>query len=200
MSGSLGIGRGAIAIASWVLGAAACGGSTSGSVGKGAATVNGTTAGRQFMAEDAAGVVGTWMTQNGAVEEVDVLIAAGFSGICGRLQQPQSIGQASDAMLALVTFAASPGSSVTPGTYPVTTTGLTGALYGPNPAHCSSAASEEAQSGTVTFTAIDGATISGGFDLSFQNGDHLTGTFSAPVCDAPLDALNKQGPQTVCAR
>jgi hypothetical protein len=187
-----------LAITLWVLGAAACGSSTSGNVGKAAATANGTTAGRPFMAEDAAGVVGTWMTQDGLVEEVDVLIAAGFNGICGRLQQPQNVGQASDAILALATFAASPSGSVTPGTYPVTATGLTGALYGPSLAYCQSAASETAQSGTVTFTAIDGATISGSFDLTFQNGDHLTGTFSAPVCDAPLSAVSQQSPHAVC--
>ena len=106
----------------------------------------------------------------------------------------------SDAILVLATFAASPSSSVTPGTYPVTATGLTGALYGPNHAYCRSAASETAQSGTVTFTAIDGATISGSFDLTFQDGDHLTGTFSAPVCDVPLSDVSRQSPSTVCPR
>jgi hypothetical protein len=41
---------------------------------------------------------------------------------------------------------------------------------------------EFAASGYVVLTEVDSQTIGGHFDVTFPNGDALTGTFSAPVC------------------
>jgi len=39
----------------------------------------------------------------------------------------------------------------------------------------------QASSGTVTFTSV-GSRYAGSFELSFGFGEHVTGTFDAPVC------------------
>lgn len=56
---------------------------------------------------------------------------------------------------------------------------------------CGNPSRELASSGTVTIFGLaagdaspldGGATVSGTFDLTFSNADHLSGQFSAPVC------------------
>lgn len=41
-----------------------------------------------------------------------------------------------------------------------------------------------AASGTVTFTQVTSTAITGTFDATFPSGDHLAGTFTAPICTA----------------
>jgi hypothetical protein len=43
--------------------------------------------------------------------------------------------------------------------------------------------SNEAQSGTVTFSTLTATFVSGSFNASFSSGDHVQGTFSAPICN-----------------
>jgi len=45
----------------------------------------------------------------------------------------------------------------------------------------------QASSGTVTFTSV-GSRYAGSFDLFFGFGEHVTGTFDAPVCPADQNA------------
>jgi len=75
-----------------------------------------------------------------------------------------------------------------PGTYPVWP------LTGPQPAtfvvvqytltdaNCLPVQSDRAISGTVTITSIGNGDVSGNFDLTFDSGDHVTGSFSAKNC------------------
>jgi len=51
-----------------------------------------------------------------------------------------------------------------------------------------------AQSGTVTVLTASADGISGTFDLGFSNGDQLTGTFGASLCEAPFPPLRIQTP------
>lgn len=44
-----------------------------------------------------------------------------------------------------------------------------------------------AQSGSVTVTEVFEDGIAGTFDLAFDDGDRLTGAFSAPICKVELD-------------
>jgi hypothetical protein len=41
---------------------------------------------------------------------------------------------------------------------------------------------EDASGGTVTLTSVTSTMVEGSFDATFASGDHLTGTFTAPVC------------------
>jgi hypothetical protein len=47
----------------------------------------------------------------------------------------------------------------------------------------------QGQSGTVTISTITSTTVTGNFDVLLTSGDHLSGHFVAPVCNADLNAL-----------
>ena len=44
----------------------------------------------------------------------------------------------------------------------------------------------EATGGTVTFTQVTSTMIEGSFDATFPSGDHLSGAFTAPICNASM--------------
>jgi hypothetical protein len=67
-----------------------------------------------------------------------------------------------------------------PATIDLTKTSVLFAQYTKFDATCQSTG-ESATSGTVTFTRVDSCGVVGTFDLTF-NADHVTGSFSAPVC------------------
>jgi hypothetical protein len=71
----------------------------------------------------------------------------------------------------------------TKGTFPVTTVGGTYAVAGffGNDSHCHSPA-ELGAGGTVTITAISDSSASGTYDVKFQNGDRLNGSFDVKEC------------------
>jgi hypothetical protein len=43
----------------------------------------------------------------------------------------------------------------------------------------------DAIGGTIVISSITSSRIIGTFDLNFPNGDHLSGTFDAPICSLP---------------
>jgi hypothetical protein len=45
-----------------------------------------------------------------------------------------------------------------------------------------------ATSGSVTITSVNTMQVSGSYDLIFDTRDHVTGTFSAPLCPTSADA------------
>jgi hypothetical protein len=57
-----------------------------------------------------------------------------------------------------------------------------GAAYRKTDENCAGSLPSLATAGSVTFSEIDSSTIRGTFDLTFTN-DHVTGDFTAPVCD-----------------
>jgi hypothetical protein len=76
------------------------------------------------------------------------------------------------------------GSTVPLGQYVIGATPTTTAAAGftAQDATCNPTSDEQATSGTITMTQVSTTTVAGSFDVTFANGDHLTGTFSAPVC------------------
>ena len=51
-----------------------------------------------------------------------------------------------------------------------------------------------AQQGTITIGSITSQAVTGAFDLTFMNDDHLTGTFDSPLC--PVSATTDGGEPT----
>lgn len=80
--------------------------------------------------------------------------------------------------------------------HPVTSTGGTRVTYQAQDANCTETVNEGASSGTVTYTTANSSVIAGSFDVTFPSGDHLTGTFSAPLCDANLNTIDNQSSTT----
>lgn len=67
------------------------------------------------------------------------------------------------------------------GKFDLTQTNVLFAQYTQFDSTCNSPQGESASAGTVTFTRVDSCAIEGSFDLTL-NTDHVTGTFTAPVC------------------
>jgi len=78
------------------------------------------------------------------------------------------------------------------GTYPMYTAANVGgangnvalARYQTSDATCNPTSDIEASSGSVTLTRVDATIYAGNFDMTFSNGDHVTGSFNANRCDA----------------
>jgi len=116
------------------------------------------------------------------------------SGICPMImsgKQPKSTQ-----VLSLTAFHLQPDFSPTPpptaGTYSVGALVIDHAvgLFAATDASCnvlSPPGVVQASSGTVTFTSV-GSRYAGSFDLTFGFGEHVTGTFDAPVCSADPNA------------
>jgi hypothetical protein len=166
--------------------------------GPACASVTGEVLGRPFAAQDVAGLVGQTMFEGDTFQEVEVVVTAA-SGICGWLENPTSGAPANSAALTLHIFAGAENVEVRPGAYPIDPD-VIDAVYTAGNAACdaSASASEAAQTGTITLTTVDAEMISGRFDLAFSSGDHLSGSFMAPVCDASLIALDAGPPIASC--
>jgi hypothetical protein len=174
-----------------VAAAVGCGsGTQAGNAGSsGTATVNGTIHGRQITAADASSAV-VPVTWNGFSLQAGGVVISSAANICATLtasKQPRSwqslvlgVAQQQGA-----TFAAPTG----PGVFNVITSAPTDskvalvyfrttddrcADLGPN-------ADAAATSGTVTLTSV-GATYTGSFEVTFDTGEHVTGSFRAPAC------------------
>lgn len=55
------------------------------------------------------------------------------------------------------------------------------ATFIPHGKSCSSGGQVDASAGSITYTTVNDTLVAGSYDLYF-NSDHVTGTFSAPVC------------------
>jgi hypothetical protein len=180
--------------------AVACGSSGSGSGSpSGSASVTGAVGGRSLVAHDAVALVGTTTVQGQSLQQVEVVVTT-MSDTCGWLQHPTSVGYANSAALVLGVLAPAANTAVTATAYTVAPGGPTGAIFTSSNADCDASASmlALAQSGTINLTTVGGQSTTGNFDLTFPNGDHLSGSFTAPVCDAPLDAIGSGPPITSC--
>jgi hypothetical protein len=77
-------------------------------------------------------------------------------------------------------------SPIGPGVYKPTSTSLGAfAVFAAYGAQCETLAETGAQSVTVTLTTVTDSEVDGSFDAVFAVGGHVTGTFSAPVCNPP---------------
>ncbi len=167
----------------WTAAALAACSSSSGGGGDGSATVNGTIQGMAIPAKAAVGLSSVVMAGNMTESAVGAAIT-NIAGACGVLQNH---GNPPDASTLIVEVVADSG-SVAPGTYDVVSQGFGAtAHYVLEDQNCIDELTQNATSGTVTISSV-GSSVNGSFDLMFGT-DHLTGTFSAPVCVyTPADA------------
>ncbi len=87
------------------------------------------------------------------------------------------------------------GNAVTPGTYPLGPHSQAQSGFVVQDSQCHDVVNVSASSGSVTLTSADASSLVGTFDLTFPGGDHVTGSFTAPVC--PVSTTADAG-STVC--
>jgi hypothetical protein len=170
------VGR-AVALGCVAVAVAACSGSSnSNGGGSGSASVSGTIGGQSVPTTNVVAVVGS-ETTNGATVQLDSIVITSVSDACSFLQNPTH-RLPSAATLVLAAGAIAP--SVPTGTFNIGTYGY--ATYDADSATCVLTTSETATSGSVVLTSVSSGLIDGTFDVTMPNGDHLTGSFDAPVC------------------
>jgi hypothetical protein len=147
-------------------------------------SVTGTALGQTLAVAGALSVIGTESEDGGMVGYAVVLLTS-FTGICAYAQGPTHVGHGGFVLTISLTADTGP---VTPQVYSVPARGSV--LYGADSVKCQSTGYEEAQSGSVTLDTATSAILSGTFDVTFENGDHLTGSFSGPVCDTSVTSLS----------
>jgi hypothetical protein len=164
--------------------AMACGGKTSGTAGGATVSIEGSIDGETVAATDAVGLYSV-ASEYGDTRVATGVLVSNLSGVCAVLQHHLDPAGASSLVVSVVAT----GNTIATGTYPVSATADPSAsvFYGVQDADCGQSTSVQASGGTVTLATIDSTTIAGSFDVRFASGDHLTGTFSAPVCDFTLD-------------
>jgi hypothetical protein len=119
-----------------------------------------------------------------------VLIAMDtVAGVCALLHEERAI----PSNHALVLGLESAGAVPQPGSYPIPAAGSTAlpsaaATYSVSDSQCKGSIVMEAESGVVELDDVSGALVTGRFDVTMYSGDRVSGTFSAPICDAPLTA------------
>ena len=164
---------------------AACSAACSNSSTAASATVQGTIGGSQVDTLDVYGTNATIGSDTTAITTVNVSIA-NRAGICGDV-----MAGTRPANLRLLSFAVTTQGSSTPtGQYAIGQQGTdttTSARYEVLDGACH-ATNDFATAGSVTFTTIDSGVLRGSFDLTFPDG-HVTGDFTAPVCNASADGM-----------
>jgi hypothetical protein len=169
-----------------------CGGGSSSSGSPGTATFSGTVRGNSFTPRDATAAVVSF-TVNGVPGKVAVIAITSATGLCSALSSGKE--PKSTQYLVLTPFKVQPDFSPipppAPGAYQVGALTIENgaAVFSATDAVCqaSLASTVQASTGTITLTAV-GNRYTGSYDLTFDFGDRITGTFDAPVCPG-ADAL-----------
>jgi hypothetical protein len=178
------------------LGAAACGGSSGNGGSGGSASVQGQIGGGSVPTTDTIGVVGTQTTGGttpAAVAYAGVVIT-NVANSCALSQGHHN----PPSTTSLVLSVAVEGAAVPPGTYAVGASGKTAvdAQFVRTTATCTSESASVAASGSVTLTTVSSTTLQGSFDITMGSGEHLSGTFTGPVC--AVDLATKNSPAPAC--
>jgi hypothetical protein len=185
----------------FVTGLLACSSSSGGEGGAeaGTASVTGSFATESFAPVDATAVL---TTESGS-PVVDIYVSNRGS-LCGTLQR----GGNPPGVAVLDMSLTGTGTALATGTYTINGDGadtLVGsAYYFANDAKCNMTLGEVSLNGTITITESSATSITGSFDAVFQqdlgggslgtNMDHITGTFTAPVCSVPQSAAGTATP------
>jgi hypothetical protein len=161
---------------------------TDGSYG-GGAEVRGTAGGQAFASHGAIGVSTQAPSDPSVPNLVTIGIPANFDLTCAQEKQSSSMNIARPSHSLLAFSLSAGGTPLVAGTYIAASNsaGDAGAMtasgaYTVTDANCSRVFQEMVTGGSVTVTAVDSTAISGSFELSFPNGDQLTGQFDAPLC------------------
>jgi hypothetical protein len=143
----------------------------------GSASVTGTIDGKTVPANDAVGTQVTTSNNGATVTSTSVLITSAANAC------PCATAQTGSTILTLTV--GMPGIAVAIGTYSFPDAGNQGGV-----AEAQYLVDDPqttllpATSGSVTISQVSANTVVGSFDISFTAGDRLTGTFSAPTCNA----------------
>jgi hypothetical protein len=172
---------------------AACGGSSGGgSAGDGSAAVNGTISGQTVPTAGTTAISVTQSSDAGLSLTVEGVLISNAVGECGRAQAHTVMPGLTGLLLVVGGF----GNSVPTGTYPIGMLTAAGqeamASYTVDDGHCMTMSSVRATGGTITLTRSDSSDVAGTFDVTFASGDHVTGSFSTPVC--PVEYTPDAGP------
>ena len=162
-----------------------CGGGSSSAPGT--ATFSGSVRGQSMVPRDAIASVVSF-NGNGVPGRAAVIGITSAAGLCPLLsagKEPKSTQY-----LVLTAFQMQPDYSAAPppkpGNYPVGALSIENAVvvFAGTDASCHSISQGEAvaSSGSITFTAV-GDRYAGSYDLTFDFGDRVTGTFDAPGCN-----------------
>lgn len=181
-----------IVLASVGLAVLSCGGGSAAT--HGSATLTGSTIGGQAIVPRDAISTTVSFSANGVPGHAALIGITSASGICSMVlsgKEPKSLQ-----VLSLAAFRLQPDFSAVPppapGTYSVGALAIenAAAAFAATDAACQTLSPPgvvQASSGTVTFTSV-GSRYAGSFNLFFGFGEHVTGTFDAPVCPADLNA------------
>jgi hypothetical protein len=159
--------------------------------GGGSATITGTVQGETPVLGDEVGVVGT-QVQSGGVHLAYVAVSiTNKPGTCSLLQQGANVANTAGLSLVVVAGAAGSTPTIASGQYLITaepsvdaatsTTMVANATYETSDGACNGT-STKATSGFITLSEVTSAMVSGRYDVTFATGDHLSGTFTAPIC------------------
>jgi hypothetical protein len=98
-------------------------------------------------------------------------------------------------LLAIELTADGIGMAPGPGTYTIETTQdvFIEVSYLASDANCDKTIDEQANAGSVTLDTVGATTVTGTFDVTFVNGDRLTGQWDAPVCNFDVNNLGANG-------
>jgi hypothetical protein len=171
---------------------------------EGSAVVSGTIEGHPLSARGALGL----FYKPPIPPQVHVVIPVSYNLTCALLQSPSEyttpllFANQAGLDLSLPSVVTPAGPPLTPGTYSVVADGGTasmtaGGTYLALDADCGSPNTVSASSGNVTISMVNTTTISGTFDLTFSDGDHLMGQFSATNCVLTF-VMPIQSPMPVC--
>jgi len=168
-----------------LLGAAACSSGSGSAGGVQSTTVTGTIAGATVPTTSDYAVIGPLVDTFGPFTSDGVAVT--ISNIANSCSVAQHNGSPAN-MTSLVILVAAP-IPVVPGTYAITTTTPTATstigylVYETTNAQCSRTTIHSAHSGSITLLTVGSTSVEGTFSVTMDTGDHVLGTFTAPVCD-----------------
>jgi hypothetical protein len=180
---------------------AACGGGGSTTYATGSATLAGTIGGQTMTARDAVSVVlGAGTSQAGAL-----IVLTNTANQCSRFANHQAVRNGQLIAIGVDTQSGTTSTAPVVGSYPIYTTAAGASASGPvavavlstTDASCHSttpAPPPEGTTGHVDLTSVAASGYAGTVDITFSNGEHVTGNFNTADC-APLASL---GPSTSC--
>ena len=200
----------------------ACGGSTASGGGGGTGTVSGAVSGTSFTPVSAfaafqaagsstncevspdGGSVCTASSSSG--QALLIALTNQAAGSCSALvaditsKQEPSIAN----LDALALIVANEAADLTPGTYPVVTTGnpTSGSLgeFQTTTATCGVGVSQQSTGGSVTLTSVSASAVAGSYSVTFGTEGTLSGTFNVDICAIPEGGLSDKVTSTGCTQ
>jgi hypothetical protein len=119
------------------------------------------------------------ITSGSSIRNEVTVVATAWANACGHASQGELPANAGMLVIDVVSTGPLAG-----GTYPIAGNGLVKVFFRTVDMTCTETTRVVAQSGTVTYTKADLSSIAGSVDAVFPGGDHLTGQFVAPLCNA----------------